>query len=238
VNAAIPTQDQSLIEHLSRDELYAHAVHSFRHGGGTEPEVVIVAYEGTRAVLKDYGRGSGWFAWLIGPLLIRRETQALERLAGLPGIPALIRRIDARGVLMEYVPAEPWPRVQPPAQSFDRLHALVAAMHSRGVAHCDMRAPSNILVDKQGQPFIVDFVARVMRGSSWNRPWNWVFAKFCQTDRNALAKLKVRNAPELATAQEREMAEHRGFWTHAFRAIGAGLRAFTRLFVSRSKPGA
>lgn len=209
-------------------------MHSFRRGGGTEPEVVIVAIDGKRAVLKDYGRSGGWFAWLLGPLLIRREAQALERLAGLPGIPALIRRIDTRGVLMEYVPAEPWPRMQPPAQSFEKLHALVAAMHSRGVAHCDLRAPSNILVDENGQPYIVDFVARVIHGADWNSPWNWVFAKFCQADRNALAKLKVRNAPELATDREREMAEHRGFWIHAIRSTGAGLRSFTRLFVLRS----
>lgn len=227
--------DTSSFKGLDRDTLYAHAVHSFRHGGGTEPEVVIVKIAGQRAVLKDYGRASGWFAWLLGPLLIQRETQALQRLAGLPGVPSLIQRIDSRGVLMQYVPAEPWPRMQPPAQSFDHLHTLVAAMHKRGVAHCDLRAPSNILVDEHGQPYLVDFVARVMRGSTWNAPWNWVFAKFCQADRNALAKLKVRHAPELATEQDRYMAQHHGFWIHAIRATGVGLRAFTRLFVIRSK---
>lgn len=235
MSAGIAAAGYKNLNTLDRAGLYAHAVHRFRQGGGTEPEVVIVDYEGRRAVLKDYGRGGGWFAWLIGPLLIRREAQALERLAGLPGIPALIRRIDSRGVLMEYVPAEPWPRMQPPAESFDRLHELLASMHARGVAHCDLRAPSNILVDKTGQPYIVDFVARVMRGAGWNHPWAWVFAKFCQADRNALAKLKVRNAPHLATEQERLMAEHRGFWVRFIRGTGAALRSFTRLFVNKNK---
>lgn len=236
MRSVISVDRNNTFDALDRDALYAHATLRFREGGGTEPEVVVIDYNGMRAVLKDYGRASGWFAWLLGPLLIKREADALQRLAGLNGIPALIRRIDSRGVLMEYVPAQPWPSMQPPAAAFDHVRALVNAMHERGVAHCDMRAPSNILVDQQGQPYLVDFVARVMRGSPWNAPWNWVFRKFCQADINALAKLKVRNAPELATAQERMMAEHRGFWVRLIRATGAGLRRFTRLFVGKAQP--
>lgn len=221
------------LQSLGRDELYAHAVHNYRRGGGTDPEVIIVAYQGERAVLKDFGHNRGWFGWLIGPLLIRREAQALRQLAGLPGIPKLIRRVDARAVLMQCVPAEPWPRMQPPASSFDLLHTLVASMHARGVAHGDLRAPSNILVDPQGQPYIVDFAARVLRGHPWNKPWNWIFRRFCAADLSGLAKLKVKCAPELATPADYAMSQHRGFIAHLARTVGAGVRSVTRFFVRR-----
>lgn len=215
-----------------RPALASMAVHQFRKPGGTEPAVMLLACGEARVVLKDYGMRSGWFARLLGPILIGREAAALQRLDGLRGVPRLLRRIDRRGVLMEYVPAQPWGRVRPGALAFERLDVLVAAMHARGVAHCDMRAPSNILVDEHEQPYVVDFVARVLRGSSMNLVWNWIFRKFCQTDRNALAKLKVRFAPDLASEDERLRAQHRGAFTRFARGVGSRLRDVTRLLVS------
>lgn len=223
--------DVEALRGLRRDVLYARAESFYRRAGGTEPNVAVIAYAGSRAVLKDYGAAPGWFGRWLGPLLIRRETQALERLAGLDGIPALYAHVDARAMLMEHVPGRPWPRVRPAPPAFERLEALVAAMHERGVAHCDLRSPSNILVDEDGRPYLVDFVARVRRGAAWNLPWNWLFAQFCRADRNALAKLKVRYAPELATAGERERARHRGRFDRLARRLGAGIRTVTRLLV-------
>lgn len=216
---------------LDRAGLLEHAVDYFRHGGGTEPTVALVEVDGVRAVFKDYGAVPGWFARLLGPLLIAREAQALERLAGMAGVPTLYRRLDRYGVLMAFVPARPWSRADAPPQAFADLEALLHDMHARGVAHCDLRAPSNILVDETGRPYLVDFVARVHRGRSWNVLWNWIFAAFCRADRDALAKLKVRYAPELATEDECQRAVHRGWLARASRAIGMGVRAFTRLFV-------
>lgn len=216
---------------LSREALYARALTYYRRGGGTEPHVAVIEYDGLRAVLKDYGASPGWFGRWLGPLLIRREVQALRCLAGIEGIPALYCRLDARAVLMEYVPAQPWSKMRPQAEAFARLERLVAAMHGRGIAHCDLRSPSNILVDDAGRPYLVDFVARIRRGPAWNLPWNWLFAKFRRADRNALAKLKVRYAPELATADERARARHRGLLDRFARRLGAGIRNLTRLFV-------
>ena len=215
---------------LSREALYARAETYFRRAGGTEPNVAVIEHGGVRAVLKDYGAAPGWFGRWLGPLLIRREVQALERLAGLSGIPALYRRVDARALLMEYVPARPWSQMRPGADAFGHLEALVAAMHARGVAHCDLRSPSNILVDEAGRPYLVDFVARVRRGAGWNLPWIARFAGCCRADRNALAKLTVRYAPELASEAERARARH-GALDRAARRLGAGIRALTRLFV-------
>lgn len=222
-----------VFDECTRAQLHAHARHYYKQGGATEPEVALVEIAGDKAILKDYGRTPGWFGRWLAPLLIWREATALEQLDGLPGIPRLYRRLDRRAVLMEYLPAQAWNKMRPEDASYARLAELIAAMHARGVAHCDMRAPSNILVTADGGPCIVDFVARVRRGGDWNLPWNWLFARFCAADDSALIKLKQRYAEHLLTSSERETLGQRGVLERMARWVGANTRRLTRYFVGR-----
>src|SRR5699024_10358090 len=130
----------------TREQLHACALRYFKQGGATEPEVALIECDGVRAILKDYGRTPGWFGRWIAPVLIWREATALARLRDLAGVPTVYRQLDRRALLMEYLPAEPWARVKPADSSYERLRELIDAMHARGVAHCDLRSPSNILV--------------------------------------------------------------------------------------------
>ena len=223
--------DLQALRGLTRAQLHAHARRYYKTGGRTEPEVALVVYGDAQAVFKDYARTPGWFGRIIAPVLIWREASALRRLAGITGIPKLYRQLDARGVLIEYLPATPWPQAKPPKIAYERLDALVAAMHARGVAHCDLRAPSNMLVSDDGVPYIVDFVARVCRGRAWNLPWNWVFAQFVGADESALAKLRVRFAPSLATGADRALLAEPGLVERVARAIGERTREIVRFFV-------
>lgn len=227
-------QEQSELQalrRLTRAQLHDHARHYYKSGGRTEPEVALIVYGEMRAVFKDFARTPGWFGRLIAPVLIWREASALRRLAGIVGIPQLYRQVDSRGVLIEYLPATPWPQAKPPEVAYDRLEALIAAMHERGVAHCDLRAPSNMLVDDAGTPYIVDFVARVRRGAVWNLPWNWLFRQFVGADLGALAKLRNRFAPRLVTPEDRARLDERGWIERIARAIGERTRMLVRFFV-------
>lgn len=227
--------DMRALVQMSRARLHGHAEHYFKTGGATEPEVALVVHDTARAIFKDYGRTPGWFGWLIAPILLWREASALEHLAGLSGIPRLYSRLDARGLLMEYVPATAWPRAQVPDSAYPRLEALIAAMHARGIAHCDLRAAGNLLVTADGTPYIVDFVARVRRGAAWNRPWNWLFDQFVRADKSALAKLRSRYARWLLTEADRELLTGRGPLERIARRLGTGTRHLVRFFVdSRS----
>jgi len=215
----------------TRAQLHAHAQQYFKCGGATEPEVALVEAEGMCAILKDYGRTPGWFGRWIAPVLIWREATALTQLDDLDGIPRLYRRIDRRALLMEFLPAKPWADAQPEDTSYMYLATLIEAMHARGVAHCDLRAPSNILADAEGRPCIVDFVARVRRGSRWNLPWNALQARFCAADDSALVKLKHRFAPHLLTREEYSGMQHMGIIERLARRVGADIRRLTRFFV-------
>lgn len=221
------------LANCTREQLHACTRQYFKDGGATEPEVALVELNGMRAILKDYGRTPGWFGYWIAPILIWREATALARLDDLRGVPRLYRQLDRRAILMEYLPAKQWAQVRPEDISYARLADLIDAMHIRGVAHCDLRAPSNILVDEQGWPQIVDFVARMHRGRMWNLPWNWCFRRFCVADQGALIKLKHRFAKHLLTREEHAAWAHSSLLDRAARRIGSGVRRLTRFFVRK-----
>ena len=214
----------------------ADTIEVVRRGGGSRPDVLRVRYRGAEAVLKDQNGCDAAFARLIGPLLAAREARALRSLEDLSGVPALLGRPDKRSVLMEHITATPitrashadWPRF------FAALEQLVEEMHERGVAHCDLRSPHNTLVDENGGPVLVDFVASVRRGGAWNPLWRWVFVLFCRVDRKAVLKLKSIVAPELVAPGERHLLEHRSPLDRTLRGLGIGIRHITRKLFTRS----
>ena len=108
----------------------------------------------------------------IARYLGRREARALERLAGLDGVPELLQRQDLYGfpsldgevlssgdvVLRSYIEGLPLHRaVELPEDFFDCLDELVAALHQRGVCHNDLHKEQNILVQTCGRPALIDF---------------------------------------------------------------------------------
>jgi hypothetical protein len=94
----------------------------------------------------------------IGRLLLERERRALERLDGLPGVPAL-GGPEQRGVLWRtWIEGEPLSRAaELPSDFFDQLEALVRELHARGVCHNDLHKEPNVLVGADGWPGLVDF---------------------------------------------------------------------------------
>lgn len=225
--------DRAVLLAMSREQLHSAARRYFKSAGPTEPDVALVAHGQACLVFKDYGRRPGWFARLIAPVLIQREASALSALADLPGVPGLVRRVDARGLLIEYCPGVPWSQQRPADSAYARLESLVRAIHDRGIAHGDLRGGGNFLVDDDDRPYVVDFVARVRRGQRWNVVWNWLYRQFVAADHSALAKLRVRQAPHLATASDRARLAHRGPLERAARFLGESIRRTTRRLATR-----
>lgn len=224
---------------LSLTEL-RQAVHKvYRQGGGSRPDVLLIERGEERAVLKDHGACDPWFARMLGPLLAWREARALKRLHGIQGIPDLLRRPDSRSLLLEYLCAT---QLSDKKNSntdweafFKRLELLLATMHERGVAHCDLRSPFNTLIDSAGNPVLVDFVASVSCGRPWNLAASWVFRRFAKADKQALVKLKRSVAPALVSEQEYVRYATRSKSEQFMRWVGARVRALSRkLFTRRS----
>ena len=107
-------------------------------------------------------------------------------------------------------------------------------MHARGIAHCDLRSPFNTMIGAGGEPYIVDFVASISKGGSWNLVANRLFDRFARADRQAVVKLKKSAAPDLVSECEEAAYSKRSAPEKAARRLGAGVRNLSRWLFTRA----
>lgn len=219
-------------QHYTLAQLRAHSTTVFREGGGSRPDVLLIEIDGHKAVLKDQGGADKLFASLIGPILNWRECKALTKLAPVESIPSLLCKPSARSFLMSYHESEQitrLTRVEPQwPDFFDKLSAAIADIHAAGVAHNDLRNPTNTLVTPNGEPILVDLVACFCRGQAWNLPNRWLFRKFSKVDLSAITKLKSKVAPELINSDDIVAEEIAGKAGMAAKGFGQWIRRLSR----------
>jgi hypothetical protein len=101
-----------------------------------------------------------------------RQLQAeVQRLAGLDGVPGIVGLIDVHadadpphfvmrfaggGSLADRLRKEGRLPAAAVARLAGRIAAALAAVHQRGVVHCDLK-PANVLLDESDQPLLADF---------------------------------------------------------------------------------
>jgi predicted Ser/Thr protein kinase len=223
---------------LGLDELREHAVHSYRSAHGTRPDVILVRVDGKEAVLKDYSHSDTWFKRFIAPLLVHRELRSLRKLEGIDGVPRLYHVYSKHAFLIESVRGVAASHKNPgdlDSDFFVKMVDLINRIHERGVAHCDLRSGGNTIVTDEQEPWLVDFVASIHRGSGWNIPSRWIFKQFVAADMSAVLKMKKRIAPELLTEEEIDLMNNpRSLIERAGRKLGKTVRRFTQnVFLNR-----
>lgn len=218
-------------------ELRQHRTTVFRQGGGSRPDVWLIEIDGEAAVLKDQNGADRIFAALVGPLLNWRETSALRALAPCAAVPNLLAVPSKRAFVMSYHPSRQitklngqhvdWPTF------FTLLEQRIKEMHALGIAHNDLRNPTNTLVTPQGEPILVDLVAYFARGARWNWCKNWLFERFCQVDYSAITKLKLRFAPELVSDLDVHPERIAGRSGMAARRFGQWIRKVSKALLTK-----
>jgi len=194
---------------ISRDKLVEHSP-KWTHRGRrfTQADVAGYEIEGRRLVVKDFRPRPCLVRRWWGRWILRREWERLERLQGLAGIPRLLGWVDEDAFAMEWIEADRLPLRKDgslePAY-FDRLAALVEAMHARGVSHGDLRR-KNVLVDAGQRPYLIDFATAALAGSGRHK--GRLFERLCEVDRLTVLKLRVYYCPgSLTEVQQRQLAE-------------------------------
>jgi predicted Ser/Thr protein kinase len=148
----------------------------------------------------------GRMAWALRAATLRHEHRVYQRLAGLTGIPACHGLFDGDRLALDFIAGQPFRGAAVPSLGedfFDALLALIRAMHARGVAHGDLKRKSNLLIDTQGQPVILDFGTATLRKPGWRPINNRLFDLIRQTDINAWIKLKYGGYDGVSPADQR-----------------------------------
>jgi hypothetical protein len=184
IEGRLPTREMLAMRTRSR----------LQRGGLRSPDVLLVEMAGAFMVVKDFRPRPFWLRHTLGRWLIRRELRAYRALAGHPSVPHLFGRIDAFAFAMEYRPGVRIARSlagRVPDDLPEALEKAVAAMHDRGVAHLDLRHRSNVLVDRDGAPVLLDFASAVCfrPGGLLAR---WLLPRFARMDLRALSKWRDR----------------------------------------------
>lgn len=221
---------------LSRAEIEQNTVEYYRRAGGTRPDLRVVKINSEQIVAKDFRRSDFLFRVIVGPILIRREFGALRNLTGVVGIPQLVCKIDRFALAMEHIQGISLEQVRPGSldnEFYCELEKIIDNMHSRGVAHCDLRSRGNVMLGNNGRPYVVDFAACVYRGSGFNPFFVWLFKQFVIADDNAILRIKQRLSPELLTEDEKQKLAKPLPFERPARFIGENVRKLTRKLLTR-----
>lgn len=153
-------------------------------------------------MVKDVKNKHFFFRWTLGLWLIQKEWKVYSRLNGIEGIPRAIERIDRFAFTIEYVPGVPIRRGEGlPPSFFSDLERVLQEVHSRGIVHLDLRHKGNILISKEGKPYIIDFNSSFSFGEKgFSR--RFLFPALRWVDYGGLLKLKERVSPSLMTPEE------------------------------------
>jgi predicted Ser/Thr protein kinase len=188
-----------------------------------EPTDLSTASSLSLQIIRDTRAARPWLRGLAKHLA-RREAKALERLAGIDGIPRLLS-FDGAVLTRQYIDAEPMHRAKPAtAEYFRRAFHLLRTIHARDVLHNDLAKESNWLATPSGLPALVDFQL-----SSHSRRRGKLFRLLGHDDLRHLLKHKRSYIPDRLTARERRILATPSIVTRIW--MGTGKRLY--LLVTR-----
>jgi hypothetical protein len=211
-----------------------HLIEIYKH----DSWAATARYENsTRSIVCKFNRRQSIFgvpmAWL-GRRLAHRESRALRKLAGLPGIPVGLGSVSVDGLVQpnavarEYVAGRPLHSKDRPNDCFfAKLRQLIDAIHARNIAYVDLHKRENVLVGDDGEPWLIDFqVHYALRGDKLrHRLFTPVLRALQKSDRYHWAKHVQTNRPDQFLLLP---GARRPWWIRAHRVMAVPLRKLRR----------
>ncbi len=166
----------------------------------------------------------------VGRILSARERGALQRLAGVRGVPRLIGTWGSTGLIRDFVEGDTLADVKRVGDDFHpQLRELIDAIHARDMAYVDLEKPGNVLVGSDGRPHLFDFQI------SWYWPKRWggdlwpvrsIRRRLQNGDLYHLIKLQRRSRPDQLSEEELARSYHKPWFVRAHNFL---TRPLTRL---------
>lgn len=164
-----------------------------------QANVYLVHHGDQKIVVKDFGRTPWLIRHTLCAFVIKREIRALQILQHSGITPRHLATLSDHAYAMEYLEGENL-QFKKHIQKMGDILALEAAvklMHSLGVTHNDLHG-KNIIVDKQGHFYFIDFASSFVSASVASAP-TWfnqkLFNVFKIIDCSKIAKIKQKFDP-------------------------------------------
>lgn len=212
-----------MFETLTLSDISKRQCGILRKPTSTRSAVWRVEENGVRVIVKDFSYNGFWYRNTAGRFLIWREEKAYRRLRGLKGIPAFFRSVGGLALIVEEIRGT---NIEMPEviaglnnRFFDDLKALIHQIHERGLAHCDLKRAPNIILGRDGKPYIVDWAAAISAREFRFFPFKPIYRRFLQDDLNAVTKVKLKYCPENVSPEEKRLYMNRSRFERAIREI-------------------
>ena len=175
-------------------------------------EIRVHDEPGGRVIIRDIRGTSPWIRWLSRSLM-RREARVLAAVAGIDGIPRVLRHSRAE-LVRDYIPGEPLHRVGTGAPRYYLQAArLLRRLHRGCVVHNDLAKEPNLLVREDGSPAFVDFQLAVFAPDRGR-----MFRLHAWDDMRHLLKHKRSYCPRHLTRRERRILQRPSLPSRLFRS--------------------
>jgi len=202
---------------LKRSDIPKYTKRIIHQGRGYQSTVTLLEFppnSGEKpqlAVVKDFATTPPAFRRFVAPLLVSREIRALQYLRSTPGVPEYYGRIDSLAFVMEYIAGTPiatFSKGELPPEVFPRVQQVIDEIHARGVAHCDLKRRTNLILTPDGEIYLIDFAAALIGNRRFHPFTNWLQKQMVEVDNKSLPRLKKFVAPELLTEEDRQKLEN------------------------------
>lgn len=221
-----------MFENLTLAALNTRQCGILRKSTSTRPALWLIAENNTKAVVKDFSANGFLFRNVAGRFLLWREKKALTKLKGLKNIPSLYKVVDHSALVMEAIEGKTVGRLPAgtvlPKDFFLELRALVSAVHNLGIAHCDLKTSTNVLIDLEGHPHIIDWAASISQSEFKWGLLRLIYRRFLRDDMMGVIKLQLRHDPDNVTPEDRERCLHRSMVEKFVRGLRDGLRSILK----------
>ena len=157
---------------------------------GYQGQTLLYVDDDLKIVIKT-PHGGGLIKY-IHTRLLRHEYEAYKHLHGVSGVPKCYGFIDDTYLAIEYIEANTIRQHRPSDGSsfYDQLFDTVEQLHARNVAHADLKKKDNLLVSKEGKPYIIDFGVAIIYKPGFHILNHYLFRLGKRFDYNAWIKHK------------------------------------------------
>jgi len=137
--------------------------------------------------------------------LLRHEYRIYQKLAGMTAVPHCYGMANNECLVLEFIEGQTIRQQRPATDSdfYNKLLAAIREMHTRGVAHFDLKRKENLLVTADERPVIIDFGVAVYRKGGLHLLNRYLFNLALKFDYNAYARHKYNRRMEHISEQDR-----------------------------------